>query len=462
MASKNAQILAAKKAAAKLKSKRGSYSPQLPPQSKVYKKVNDAAVAAKPVGWRWTDLGAKKAGKNPDSRVSANDVKKYNGKKFTVRGVEHNFIYSERRVDKSDIVRDMKFQDGGTTGAGSFKKGGATQHGRQYPTYSKDQDGQKIAKPTGYRYTDRLAKRLGVSPHAKPTAAHIEKYLGKGVYKEVRQDKSDVKPSKKYISLEQGGGTTGAGSFRTGGQTAPQSTVYQPRRDKKEVAKPVGARWTDKGAMMLGKDRHKTPNAADIEKYGNKTFKLGQDRNKVSTSHGGDGSYNYIGFEKRKDKSDLVPQNRFNDGGYMADGGYARGGVERIANTQARDYSENLIPFKGANLEGKTLDNGDYVVLSYGYYPIWWYCKKEGKWYGNATKYSQTTSKQTTQSRPTYDAVMLSKNDLSDKMMSHHATFEDGGLLDGILSNTGAASSQAVGGTAFSTASLTPHLDSVN
>jgi hypothetical protein len=153
---------------------------------------------------------------------------------------------------------------------------------------------------------------------------------------------------------------------------------------------------------------------------------------------------------------------KLQEGGTMGAGSFARGGVERIANTQAREYTENLIPFKGANLEGKTLDNGDYVVLSYGYYPIWWYCKKEGKWYGNATKYSVTTSKQTSQSRPSYDAEMLSKNDLLDKMMKHNSTFEDGGLLDNILGNVDGAQISTIGGTGMSSADLTPQMDILN
>jgi hypothetical protein len=152
----------------------------------------------------------------------------------------------------------------------------------------------------------------------------------------------------------------------------------------------------------------------------------------------------------------------FQDGGTLGAGSFARGGVERIANTQAREYTENLIPFKGNNLEGKTLDNGDYVVLSYGYYPIWWYCKKQGKWYGNSTKYSVTTSKQMSQSRPTYDATMLSKNDLLDMMMKHNSSFEDGGLLDNILSDTSVDATQNVGGTTFSQGSLTDNMDITN
>lgn len=57
-------------------------------------------------------------------------------------------------------------------------------------TIKKIDDNQK-AKPVGYRYTDALAKKLKISPNARPTKAHVEKYLGNGIYKEVRANRSD-------------------------------------------------------------------------------------------------------------------------------------------------------------------------------------------------------------------------------------------------------------------------------
>ena len=402
-------------------------------------------------------------------------------------------IYFEKRKDKSDHDFYAKLEDGGTLGAGSFAKGGYTQSGRQYPNYNEDMDGQKMAKPVGYRFTDRLAKRLGVSPQSVPTKAQIEKYNGNGIYFEQREDKTDVKPSKKYISLGHGGdtqgyddrederlgmehgrisskdfvgsheqmehsrrddarfeermaegGTLGAGSFAKGGATfgGRQYNPYNADMDGNKIAKPIGYRFTDRLAKRLGINLHSKPSVAQIEKY------LGR------------GIY----FENREDKSDAKPSKKFlsyEDGGTMGAGSFAHGGVERITNSESRTYSENMIPFKGANLEGKTLDNGDYVVLSFGYYPIWWYCKSEGKWYGNSTKFSVTTSKQMSQSRPTYDATMLSRNDLEQTMMKHSAKFEHGGMLDGILGDTNAPM-QNVGGTSFSTADLTSHMDLTN
>jgi hypothetical protein len=562
---------------------------QNPPQSKAYTEVADEGVGAKPIGYRWTKVGATRLSKNEKVKPSKEDVEKYKNKTFKLKGETHRYLYSEKRVDKSDRSIKAKFKEGGsikqskpqsqsykrsadskveakpvgwrykgnnynepsdnvikretakprnerkiyfekrkdksdydffskleyggeaTQGAGSFKKGGYTQSGRQSPNYNEAMDGQKMGKPVGYRFTDRLAKRLGVNPHTRPTDAQIEKYNGRGVYFEAREDKSDIKPSKKYISLEYGGeATEGAGSFKKGGytQSGRQSPNYNEAMDGQKMGKPVGYRFTDRLAKRLGVNPHSRPTDAQIEKYNGRGvyFEAREDKSDIKPSkkyisleYGGmmakggviklksvgsaidkktkivypllsngnvdledDGVYlrevtdEWMSSLSKEDREVVNSVNKMADGGMMA-----RGGVERISNQEARTYTENMIPFKGANLEGKTLDNGDYVVLSYGYYPIWWYCKSEGKWYGNSTKYSVSTSKQMSQSRPTYDATMLTRNELEQTMMKHSARFEDGGMLDGLMVDTNVPM-QNVGGTTFSTADLTPHMDLTN
>jgi hypothetical protein len=113
----------------------------------------------------------------------------------------------------------------------------------------------------------------------------------------------------------------------------------------------------------------------------------------------------------------------------LPDPSYSKGGVAKIPNIEASSHSEHRIPFKGSNLEGKELDNGDYLVLSHGHYPIWWYSGKDQKWYGNSDKYSVSASKQTTQSRPTWDATMLSHADMLNKMKESEAHFDLGGIM---------------------------------
>ncbi len=121
----------------------------------------------------------------------------------------------------------------------------------------------------------------------------------------------------------------------------------------------------------------------------------------------------YVYWENRADKSDQNPSGKLEYGG---DTEMAKGGGTRISNSEASSYAENHQPFRGNNLEAKTLENGDYVVLSYGYYPIWYWNKKENKWYQNKDKFSQTTARHITASRPTYDAQVVTRNEMDNMM----------------------------------------------
>jgi hypothetical protein len=44
-------------------------------------------------------------------------------------------------------------------------------------------------------------------------------------------------------------------------------------------------------------------------------------------------------------------------------------------------------------------------------------------------------------------------------MMNNHAKYESGGVLDAIMGDTDGASLQNIGGTTFSNADLTSHMD---
>jgi hypothetical protein len=384
-----------------------------------YNEFRDITKEAKPVGYRYTDALAKRLGVNPLSKPSNAHVEKYLDKG----------VYWENRADKSDQNRKDKLEGGGDT---EYAKGGIAEHGlaegdeiiiaknnllvvkniydgkhylvditkgtrtyqdseREYakggqaPSYketyfgnkwTKKADKEEKGKRVGYRYTDKLAKRLGVNKYAKPTDAHIEKYLGNGIYFENRKDKSDVSPKDKLAK----GGTT---------QTYAQSPNYNEFRDITKEAKPVGYRYTDALAKRLGVSPLSKPSKAHIDKYLDK------------------GVY----WENRADKSDQNRKDKLEDGGEMA-----KGGGTRISNSEASSYAENHQPFRGNNLEAKTLENGDYVVLSYGYYPIWYWNKKENKWYQNKDKFSQTTARHITASRPTYDAQVVTRNEMDNMM----------------------------------------------
>jgi len=72
-------------------------------------------------------------------------------------------------------------------------------------------------------------------------------------------------------------------------------------------------------------------------------------------------------------------------------------------NPDSFKYTKALLPFRGSNISGfwETDKSGGnvYVVLSYGWYPIFLY--KEGRWYQVVDNYSSSTSKQIWNSDPT-------------------------------------------------------------
>jgi hypothetical protein len=266
---------------------------------------------------------------------------------------------------------------------GVMAQGGQTPP--QSQSYSKRNDRPVMAKPVGWRFTERGANRLGVNPYRKPYASEIEQYGNKKFFNgdsymdyETRKDKSDIKPK---TGLADGGSVSYNRSWHQDHYRHNKSEDYEVPMENRKMAK-GGYTYVPKEFI----DSITTSN--DVE---------------FDNSEILDGAY--VKGRNRK----------FEDGGHMDDD-YAKGG--RIANSDSRSHTENHFDFKGNNLEGKTLSNGDYVVLSYGWYPLWYWVKKTNSWYGNATKYSASTSKQASQSRPTYDAIMLPKDAL-EKVMSN-------------------------------------------
>lgn len=78
----------------------------------------------------------------------------------------------------------------------------------------------------------------------------------------------------------------------------------------------------------------------------------------------------------------------------------------KIANRDASGYVVQLIEFKGNNLSSVKKYNY-YIVYSYEWYPIYVYDYRIGQWYENASRYSRTTAKHITQSRPTDNTIKM-------------------------------------------------------
>ena len=77
--------------------------------------------------------------------------------------------------------------------------------------------------------------------------------------------------------------------------------------------------------------------------------------------------------------------------------------AKKVTNSNASERVSELLPFKGSNLEGRWEQDGKsdwaYVVLSYGWYPIYIY--KYKKWFEVSGSYSSSTGKQMNNTRPT-------------------------------------------------------------
>lgn len=88
----------------------------------------------------------------------------------------------------------------------------------------------------------------------------------------------------------------------------------------------------------------------------------------------------------------------------------------KIANRNAREYVRTLQPFTANNLYAENA-GVFYVVYSYGeHWPLWVYDGENDCWYENDDKYSSTTSKHKSQTRPIDDgsAIQASVQSLID------------------------------------------------
>jgi chemotaxis protein histidine kinase CheA len=210
----------------------------------------DAGRSAKPFGYRFV-------GKHDYRVPTAAQIK---------AGKKRGTIDYEGRPNRSDKYPKQTVK---------LARGGDVQ-GR---TTDKDADGQRFAKPTGYRWKDSAVKR-GIITQAQlsksPSKAMIAKYP-KYVYTESRVDKSDRNPSRKYQSLAKGGDVQG----RTTDKAA----------DGQRFAKPTGVRWKDKAVkrgVASKADLAKSPSKKMQEKYPNLVY-----------------------TEKRTDKSDKRPSRKY-------------------------------------------------------------------------------------------------------------------------------------------------------
>jgi len=93
--------------------------------------------------------------------------------------------YNDGAEYTSQIVFNQRMAEGGE--AKKRRRRANAQIGKT----DRSVDKTRVAKPVGYRFTNALASKLRKDKYAVPTEKQITKYLGKGIYKENRRNKSD-------------------------------------------------------------------------------------------------------------------------------------------------------------------------------------------------------------------------------------------------------------------------------
>jgi len=93
--------------------------------------------------------------------------------------------YNDGGEYTSQIVFNQRMAEGGE--AKKRRRRANIQTGRT----DRSVDKTRVAKPVGYRFTNSLASKLRKDQYAVPTEKQITKYLGKGIYKENRKNRSD-------------------------------------------------------------------------------------------------------------------------------------------------------------------------------------------------------------------------------------------------------------------------------
>jgi hypothetical protein len=102
-----------------------------------------------------------------------------------VAKIDHQNSNMKNVIRNVHIANLKKYAGGGV--AKKRRRSASVQYGRSDRAFDK----QLTAKPVGYRFTNAKANQLRKDPYDKPTEAQVKKYLGKGIYKENRKNRSD-------------------------------------------------------------------------------------------------------------------------------------------------------------------------------------------------------------------------------------------------------------------------------
>jgi hypothetical protein len=150
-------------------------------------------------GWDYIMADGGEAGKK--GKLNATYIPKRNIKTLTTtygNTIKGKDLLDGAYTTRKDIRQDPKmvrtifeeeefaeFNNGGE--AKKRRRRANTQTGRT----DRSVDKTRVGKPVGYRFSNSLASKLRKDKYAVPTEKQITKYLGKGIYKENRKNRSD-------------------------------------------------------------------------------------------------------------------------------------------------------------------------------------------------------------------------------------------------------------------------------
>ena len=113
------------------------------------------------------------------------------------RGMSEDEIKAPKGYNIADFDEDedgviyVRFQKEDEEYAGGGEAKRRRRANAQYGTSDRSVDKTRVGKPVGYRFTNSLASKLRKDQYAVPTERQVSKYLGKGIYKENRRNRSD-------------------------------------------------------------------------------------------------------------------------------------------------------------------------------------------------------------------------------------------------------------------------------
>jgi hypothetical protein len=125
--------------------------------------------------------------------VAMNDRDSSSGMTFAITINGRGLYASEIRKKAMEVYIDeiAKYKNNYKYDNGGEAKKSRRRANKQTGRTDRSVDKTRVGKPVGYRFSNSLASKLRKDKYEAPTEKQIKKYIGKGIYKENRKNRSD-------------------------------------------------------------------------------------------------------------------------------------------------------------------------------------------------------------------------------------------------------------------------------